>query len=53
MEPSLAQTIKEDPWNVYETIFTLVLSSGEVLDVLDKGVKCNLQRAGFRVILSF
>ncbi len=30
--------LKEDPWNVYETIFTLgSVHSGEVLDVFDKG----------------
>ena len=39
--------LKEDPWNVYETIFTLgSVHSGEVLDVFDKGANVIFKEQG-------
>ncbi|MBH76146.1 MAG: 30S ribosomal protein S1 [Flavobacteriales bacterium] len=39
--------LKEDPWNVYETIFTLgSIHSGEVLDVFDKGANIIFKEQG-------
>ena len=39
--------LKEDPWNVYETIFTLgSVHSGEVLNVFDKGANVIFKEQG-------
>ena len=42
--------LKDDPWNVYETIFTLgSVHNGEVLDVFDKGSTIIFKEHGLEV----